>query len=632
MILNISTVALRNFFRSKILSFIHIVGLSTGISASLVIFLIVHYENSFDKFEADGERIYRVVMDTQFNGMDGHGAAVPAPLANTVETEVTGIDAVVPVMTFQGNGNANVEFNNYGKNQVIKDQPNVIFTKPDYFEMISFEWLAGTPVKSLSEPFSVVLTEQRAKMYFPDVALNEIMGKQLTYNELVVATVTGIVKDLNETTDFTALEFISYSTIAKTKFKDDFMMEVWNDWMAYSSLYLKLSPNNDKDAVTRQLNDILGRQRKNDTPGNKWSFSLQPLGDIHFNYSYVGFNQRVANRSTIVGLITIAGFLLILACINFTNLATAQASQRAKEIAIRKSIGSSRKQLVIQFLGETFCITLAAAVLSMAGAPLLIDLFSDFIPQGVAFAPLTDPFPLAFLLVLVLTVTLVAGIYPSIVLSGLRPANILKGQRFVSKSSGTATFRKGLIVFQFMIAQVFVFGAFIVSKQIHYSMETDSGYKKDAIVYFELPRDGDDHRDQLTNELRTIPGISNMSLGFLPPAIPGAAFGNITFNKDGEEIKENVQVRWGEPQYIDLYKIGIVAGRNVRSGENIHEILINETYAKTLGFLDPSEALDREVMNRTTPYKIVGVMKDFREGSTRYRTGPVVFMNNANSW
>jgi ABC-type antimicrobial peptide transport system permease subunit len=631
MILNFFTVALRNFFRSKILSFIHIVGLATGMSASLIIFLIVHYENTFDKFEPDPERIYRVVMDVRFNGVDGHGSAVPAPLANAVEAEVTGVDAVVPVMTFQGDANANVAFNN-GKDQVIKGQSDIVFTKPDYFEMIPFDWVIGSPESSLSAPFSVVLTEERAKLYFPNLALNDVVGKQLTYNELVAATVTGVVKDLNETTDFTAKEFISYSTIAKTKFKDDFMMEVWNDWMAYSTLYLKLSPNNDKDGVVRQLNEILGRQRKNDESANKWAFVLQPLNDIHFNYSYIGFNQRVANRSTMTGLMIIAGFLLLLACINFTNLATAQASQRAKEIAIRKSIGSSRGQLLIQFLSETFCMSLAAAVLSMACAPLLLDLFSDFIPKGVTFAPLSNSFALAFLISLVVAVTLIAGTYPSIVLSGLRPASILKGQRFIQSSTRTASLRKALIVFQFMIAQVFVFGAFIVSKQIHFSLESDPGYSREAIVYFEVPRMGDDHRDQLTNELRTMPGVSMMSLGFLPPAIPGAAFGNITFNKNGEEIKENVQVRWGDPQYIDVYKIGIVAGRNVRSGENIHELLINETYSKLLGFTDPSEALGQEVMNRTTPYRIVGVMKDFREGSTHVRTGPIVFMNNTNSW
>lgn len=153
MILNFFTVALRNFIRSKILSAIHVLGLAIGISASLVIFLVVHFENSFDKFEEDGDLIYRVVMDVQFNGIDGHGSAVPAPLAAAVEAEVTGIDAVVPVMTFQGDGHAKVSFSDRGKEHVFKSQTNIVFTKPSYFNMVGFEWLAGSPETSMAEPF-----------------------------------------------------------------------------------------------------------------------------------------------------------------------------------------------------------------------------------------------------------------------------------------------------------------------------------------------------------------------------------------------------------------------------------------------------------------------------------------------
>ena len=425
MIQNFITVAVRSFLRNKTISLIHVLGLSIGISASLVIFLIVRFENSFDKFQQDGKRVHRVVMDLNMNGTKGHGAAVPAPLANAL-AEVTGIDDVVPVMTFQGDAKVNVSIPGVNPEKVFKQQEGTVFTNGDYFDIMPFEWIVGSAGQSLNEPFSVVLTESRAQLYFPGKPMQDVVGQQLNYNGEVTATVTGIVHDLNEITDFTATDFLSYSTIAKTVLKDNFMMENWNDWMGYSSLFVKLSEDNDRAGVSAQINAVARRFRATDSQ-NDFIYALQPLSDIHFNMNYGGFNLRVASKSTLWGLILLATFLLTLACINFTNLASAQTSLRAREIGVRKSIGSTRKQLILQFLSETFCVTLLAAVVSMALAPVLLEMFRDFIPAGVVFEPWKQPELPAFLLVLTLLVTLLAGAYPSLVLSGLRPVAILKG-------------------------------------------------------------------------------------------------------------------------------------------------------------------------------------------------------------
>ncbi|MGC3946030.1 MAG: ABC transporter permease [Chryseolinea sp.] len=627
MLKNFFTVALRSFLRNKAISFIHVIGLSIGISASLMIFLIVRFENSFDKFQPEGDRIYRVVMDLNMGGIDGHSAAVPAPLTSAM-SEVTGIDDVVPVMTFQGDAKVDVKLAD--KQTVFKEQEGAIFTNGDYFDIMPFEWIAGAPENALREPFSVVLTESRAHLYFPDLSPEAVIGKQLSYSEEVTATVTGIVRDLNETTHLNATDFISYSTISKTVLQQNFMMDNWNDWMAYSSLYVKLSGRNDRQAAGRQINAIAKKFRESDNQ-NTLTYVLQPLPDIHFNGNYNGFNQRIASKSTLWGLTLIAAFLLTLACINFTNLASAQTSIRAREIGVRKSIGSSRKQLVLQFLSETFLITLLAGIVSMALSPVLLDLFSDFIPAGVVFKPWKQPDVIAFLSSLIVLVTLIAGIYPSLVLSGIKAVSILKGN-VLPNGSGSVTLRKALTVTQFMIAQVFIFGAFMVSKQVSYSLHEDLGYTKEAIIYFDIDRMAKDNREPLLNEIRKVPGVSKATIGFLAPAIEGAAFGRITFKKQNEEIKENVQVRWGDPEYLDVYGIGIVAGRNVKMGKDIHEVLINETYAKIIGFNDPQEAINEQLLNGETPFTIVGVMRDFHESSMRAPIGPLVFMNNENSY
>ena len=632
MLKNYFTTAFRNFRSNKTFSIINVLGLAIGISAALVIFLIVHYEFSFDKFEKDGDRIYRVVMDAKFNGNDAHSAAVQAPLSGAVANEMTGIEATVPVMSFQGDGTVKVAVTRDSTNPVVfKNQRNVVFTNPQYFQLIPFSWVAGSQQASLKEPFSVVLTESRATQYFPGVAMADVPGKKITYDNDVVVTVSGIVKDLDKHTSFTAEEFISFATIAKTNLKNNFMMDVWNDWMAYSQVYVKLAKGAAIAAEEAQLNAILNKYNKdaNKDANNKMAFGLQPLNDLHFNTSYQGFGQRVASKKMLYGLLAIAAFLLLLGCINFVNLTTAQAARRAKEIGIRKTMGSSRPQLVWQFLGETFFLTLTATLLSVALTPALLKMFKDFTPPGLRFDLLRQPSLLLFLFLLIVSVSFLSGLYPALVLSGYKPVSVLKNQTF-SDSSQTrnAWVRKTLTVSQFAIAQFFVIATLMVSKQINYSINSDLGFNKEAIISFAMPRDTvKTHGPQLLKEIRSIPGIAIASSGFLAPADNGAAFGNIMFDNGKEMVKPDVevQIRWGNPEYLDVYQIRLVAGRNVLPSDTLKELLINERLAHALGFQHPADILGKELKWNRKKATIVGIMKDFHDMSMKSAIGAVAF-------
>ncbi|MEO5592632.1 MAG: ABC transporter permease [Chitinophagaceae bacterium] len=629
---NYFTTAFRNFWRNKIFSLINVFGLAIGISSALVIFLIVHYEFSFDKFEKDSGRIYRVVMDAKNNGNDIHGAALPAPLSGAVANEMTGIEATVPVMSFQGDGTVKVSVTRDSANPVVyKNQPAVIFTSPQYFQLLPFTWLAGTRQSSLNEPFSVVLTESRAAQYFPGIANMAIIGKKITYDKDLIVMVSGVVKDLNENTTFTAEEFISFATIAKTNLKDNFMMDVWNDWMAYSQLYVKLAKGATVEAEEAQLKTILKKYNKDadKDANNTMAFNLQPLNDLHFNPAYQAFGQRVASSKTLYGLLAIAAFLLLLGCINFINLTTAQAARRAKEIGIRKTMGSSRPQLVAQFLGETFFITVIATLLSVALTPVLLTMFQDFTPPGLKFDLLHQPSVLLFLLLLIVTVSFLSGLYPALVLSGYKPVSVLKNQTFSDNSSSrNAWVRKTLTVSQFVIAQFFVIATLMVSKQINYSINSDLGFKKDAIISFSMPRDTvKTHAPQLLKNIRSIPGVAIASTGFLAPADDGAAFGNISFDNGKEMIKPGVevQIRWGNPEYMNIYQIPLVAGRNVLPSDTIKEFLINERLAHALGFQHPEKMLGKELTWNRKKAPIVGIMKDFHDQSMHTAIGAVAF-------
>ncbi|HLY71988.1 MAG TPA: FtsX-like permease family protein, partial [Puia sp.] len=385
--------------------------------------------------------------------------------------------------------------------------------------------------------------------------------------------------------------------------------------------------------IESQLQSLLKKYNKeaNRDKNNTMVFRLQPLADIHFNTDYAGFGMRTANRSTLYGLFAIAIFLLLLGCINFINLTTAQASQRAKEIGIRKTIGSSKKQLIIQFLSETFFVTCIATIVSVLITPLLLRIFADFMPRGLHFELWHQPYVIFFLILITITVSFLSGLYPALILAGFKPVSVLKNQSLASPGqTRNAWVRKTLTISQFVIAQFFIIGTFIVSKQIHYSLNMDMGFRKDAILNFEMPRDTSrSHHAQLMDEISAIPEVQMASMGFLPPAIEGAAFTNIKYDDAKKESKINVQIRWGDTNYIKVYQIKLLAGRNVHANDSTQELLINETYAKALGFQRAEDALNKVLtMGNGKKSPVVGVMNDFHEQSLHGLIGPIVFEYN----
>ncbi len=628
MIKNYFKTAFRNFWHNKVFSTINILGLSIGISVSLVLFLIVYFEFSFDKFEKDGDRIYRVIIEAKHEGEISYSAAVPAPLGAATEKEITGIEQTVPLFQFQGDGNVNVLVTKKNSKDPVlyKNQSGVIFTNEDYFKLLPYKWIQGS-LSSVQQPFNVVLTESRAKQYFPNTAFQNVIGETIVYNDSLKTTVTGIVQDLNENSFFTSLEFISLPTVMQTGLKDNFMMSVWNDWMAYSQLFIKISEGNTPTKAEANINVLLNKYNKeaNKSVSNSMAFRLQPLSDVHFNYD--SFGHRTAHKPTLYGLLAIAAFLLLLGCINFINLTTANAAKRAKEIGIRKTLGSSMRQLVFQFLSETLFITVIATAIAITLTPLLLKLFSDLLPVGLEFNLFRQPSVMLFIFILTIVVSLIAGFYPAFVLSRFLPVTVLKNQESRNKGQTRSIWiRKSLTVTQFVIAQFFVIATLMVSAQINYTLNKDLGFKKDAILNFSTPRSNSaDNQNVLLEKLKAIPEIQTASIGFLPPAVDGAAYTNVKYYDGAKEIKANVQIRWGDTNFLKLYQIKILAGRNVMQSDTIKEFVINETYSKVLGFQTPADALNKQLDFNGKKLPIVGVMSDFHEQSLHKPMEPVVF-------
>jgi putative ABC transport system permease protein len=612
---SILRLSLRSLLRHKIFAAINILGLSIGISAALVIYLIVQYDYGFDRFEPDRARVYRLV--THGDGYDNAGLPVPVPRALG---SVAGIERSAFLMGEvyfgtkitipQGNGREPL---------VFKKQDKLVYTDGNYFSIFPRQWLAGNPTVSLKDPHQLVLSESLVRRYLSGLSDNEVLGKTLFVNDSILMVVSGVVKDLTASTDFDDAAFLSLATIPASKgLKDDYQWDEWGSTTSVNQLMMRLSPGVTAASVERQINQLLKGHNGLDI---KFSASLQPLSDIHFNLPLEG----KVDKSTLVSLTLLALFVLLLGSINFINLSTAQASERAKEIGMRKILGSSKAQLIARSMSETVLLTTIATFLSLLIAPLLVRVFSDFMPAGLDAGRLWQPQVILFLLALIVMVSLFSGIYPALVLTNVRPLSVTRNT-ILSTTGGNRRIwlRKTLTVSQFVIAQVLIIGVLVVNSQIRHARNQEMGFRKDAIINFYVPVDWahpNGKKFVLLNKLRGIPELQNVSLGNAAPAMGGYMTSSVDFKEGKKDQHVVVDIRNGDTGYLSLYHIPLLAGRNVRPVDSPMEYLVNETLARSLGFRNPADAVGHLLTNGP----IVGVMADFHLASVRKAIHPAVY-------
>lgn len=625
---NYLIVAFRNFWRKKIFSVINIAGLAIGISAALVIYLIVHYEFSYEKFQRDRGRVYRIVTNMHFPDQDFKNAGVPGPLPPAVRSEIPGIEK--STVFWEANAMKTSVPKDENKKE-FKKHEDIIYADEYYFRFFDYQWVAGSPDNSLTRPNTVVLAESQARSYFHFVDISNAIGKTIVYDDSIPATVTGIVKDLTHVTDFTFKEFISLSTISEQLKRENGYGE-WGSVSSSCQFFVKLAKNIDTAQVNKQLAIVRKKNEKNAYLSTE--HFLQPLNDIHFNSDFEAFDHRQAHKPTLYGLLAVAAFLLILACINFINLTTAQASQRAKEIGIRKTMGSSKRQLVTQFLFETIGFTTLAAIISIMLTPWLLKVFASYIPPGLHFNLLNEPGVFGFMISLIIVVSILSGFYPALVLSGYRPVLVLKNLAYANTAQSRKVWiRKTLTVSQFVIAQFFIIATLIVGKQIRYSLNKDMGFRKDAIIYFNTPYNyhhPDNKQFVLQDKLKSITGIQKMSLGGLPPAHNGVNISTVkAINKTGKEIEASVEMKLADTNYFDLYNLKLLAGRGLQQSDTLKEYVINENYARLLGYQNPADIIGHTLDRGRAKVPIVGVVADIHTKSLHTAIQPLAFSSEA---
>jgi ABC-type antimicrobial peptide transport system permease subunit len=627
MLKNYNKTTLRHLWRQRLFTVLNVLGLAIGISASWIIYRMVDYEFSFDKKHPDSEQIFQIVSRSKSaDGSEGGMAGISKGMLPSLIHDVSGLNAVVP-MYYRYSETATMVSDGQGEPLVIEDPQKQVGTLASYFEMIPHHWLAGDPKTALDAPNKVVLTRSRAEQYFPNIPVQNILGKTIIYNDSLSTIISGVVDDRDYTSSFDAQEFFAIS--AQDMINDD-----WASRSSDELLYVKLEKGGSPDHVLEQVNAInLSHNKENFEKYNvKMWFELLPLTEKHFAVGY-GFHTRTANKKVLYGLVGIAAFLLTLACINYINLSTAQIPQRAKEIGIRKTLGSTPAKLINRFLGETLMITLFAIVLSFFISFIALQIFKDFLPEGMQEF-MNYKGMLIFGILLIVVITLFSGFYPAWLITRVQTVNVLKGQAERAVGKVRFNLRKSLIVFQFVVAQVFIISSLIIGQQLQYSLNKDLGFDHEAVLIIDIPykiRYNEHFKGKqfvLKQNLEKHPEFTAIALGDLPMSSSMSA--NILYyQSDTGKVQHQVMLKYIDADFIDLYGITLLAGQNLQGSDTTREYIINEVALKEFGFPTPEAAIGQQLTtswgDKSLP--ITGVVSDFHQFNTKSTIGAAAFVS-----
>lgn len=620
---NYFKIAWRNVMRNKSYATINVTGLAIGIAACLLIFLIVQFETSFDNFHANKDNIYRVL--TVNSGPDGTNAnaGTPMPLTEGLKLDFPQIKQVSNIMLNDG---AHYSAGGSDGSAVKKFKEDVsYYADPAFFGIFDFKWLAGDKNTALAEPNTIVLSRDEADKFFGD--WHTAMGKIVRHDNKRDLKVTGIIENTPANTDFPMKVAVSWLTLIGKG--GDFTNNA-KDWISTFSdknCYIILPAGTD----VKRFNTNLAAFAKKHVPppyNKNQVFQLQALKDMHYNtavgvYGRHPFGKELINVISLIGL-----FLLIIACVNFINLATAQAVNRSKEVGIRKVLGSNRYQLLLQFISETLIITLFAVIFASIISWLTLPLLNNLLEIQLSGGFLADPLVISFLATVLTGVTLLAGFYPALVLSGFNPIEALKNKIKAGSSSGISL-RRVLVVTQFCIAQFLVIGTLVLIYQMNYFKNKSLGFNKDAVITVPVPADSISRTriNALKDELLQQPGIKDISVSLYGPADNGGWFSDFRVDNAAKPVDFNASLKWADPEYFKLYGMQFVAGGPYAKTDTISGYVVNETLIHKLGITDPRQAIGKYIMlwdDQKKKAQITGVVKDFHSESLRYAIPPVL--------
>jgi len=631
MLRNYIKTAFRNLGRRKNYTIINIAGLAAGIAICLVLFIVIRYEMSFDDYHGKKDRIYRVL--TEYHHADApdifYGRGIPYPMPEGLKANFPQVETLAPVYA-DNNDQLLITDENGSIIKKFKEENGVFFTTPSFFSIFDFPLLSGSYV-TLKEPNNVLIAKETAEKYFGDwkTAMGKTIRLKSSYGDDVLK-VSGILATIPANTDFQFKLAVAYGT----GFTGNYIAKStnWDGTGSAFGCYLLLRHTTSVGNFNQQLRAY---SKKVKSPENKDSHIIQPLKAVHYDTQAGNNSNNTISRELLNALWLIGAFILLIACVNFINLSTAQAVNRSKEVGIRKVLGSNRQSLKIQFLTETFLIVVISVLAAVGIAIITVPLVGKMLDMSISFNVFVNPMIVLFLLILTVVVTILAGFYPSIVLAKFNPVTALKN-KMTERSLKGISLRRGLVVFQFVIAQALIIGTLIIIKQMNYFTSQPLGFEKEAIINVPFPSDSANisKLDYLRSELSVIKGVQQVSFSSNTPVEDNNdSWTTFRFDHAAKETDFYAINKSTDYEYVPTYRLPLVAGRNLQPSDTVREFLVNETLVKSLGITDPQLVLNKEIDLWNGQFKgvVVGILKDFHDRSFRTGIAPVM-MTTYKGW
>ncbi len=601
---NYLKVAFRNLFRSKIYSLINIGGLAFGLACCLLIVAFIGYEYSFDRFHKNSDRLYRLLIDAREAG-ESVGVNTPAGIYSTLSAECPEIQSVIrlcdytrPMLRYQGR-------------QLVTH--GFLWADSGFFNAFSFHLIAGDSATALRDPNSLVLTRSAAEKIFGD---EDPLGKVIP-SDVRTFTVTGLMEDVPGNSHLTFRYVAPFEGQLGFYLGKDGLTDFTN-WNYQT--YVLLAPGADVKTLESRFPAWVEKHIGKDE-SKTVHLMLQPIRDIHMSGIVRDDPAITIDRRYLMMLGTIALVILFIACANFMNLSTARSLRRAREVGLRKILGTVRARLMMQFIGESLLMSLLALPLAFAFAELLIPVFDRYVNRHLE---LLQPMTIWIALGLCILAGVLGGLYPAVYLSGFKPIDVLKGQ-FQTGRRGIII-RRALIIAQYAITTVLMVGTLVVLKQFYYLRSADPGFRRDHIVYFEMDRKVFNSYDTFRQRLLTNPNIQYVSRA---AAMPGYLYTSQTYMAgEGTEKPDTAAINSlvVDEDFVPMFGIRILKGRNFsrdHPADETESYLINESAAKAFGMADPV-GQPLHVWSRPATGRIIGVVKDFNYRSLHQPIGPLV--------
>lgn len=622
MLRNYFTIILRSLNKNRGHALVNVFGLALGMTCSLVIFFIVYFELSYDQHHADAKRIYRVVTEYTKSEKVGYSSGITYALPDALRQDFADLEAITIV-----DGNLFPPVVSVTKSKGVVDrfkEGSAIFADPEYFKLFNYEWIEGNAA-ALQQEKSVVLTSRLARKYFGDEAAT---GNVINFNNEFDLTVTGVIADPPLNTD------LSFSMIISSKLGKD--KRGWTDWTATSSsinCFIKLNDGVSKEQFDEKLRGwhlkyFTGNAEQE---GKERRYFLQPLTEMHFDTRFNNFAGRTVSSTTLIALSTIGGLLLLTACVNFINLNTVLIIKRSREAGVRKTLGSSNVQIIIQFMGETFLISLIALLVSAGLSELLLLNLTSVLGYRLSLVEMFNWVTVIFALFIPIIVTLLAGFYPAIRLSRYQPARTLKAGSITYQGEGVGL-RRALIVFQLLISQGLVITTIIIGRQIDHFMKQPLGINSEAVVEFLLPDNKPELVHTLRDRLLALPEISSVSMSNTGATSNNSWGGDIEASVGNDVLKTYANIKFADDGYFSTYGINLIAGEGLVPSDTANRFVVNEKLARAMGFTDVADAIGTPVNVWGNRAVITGVVKDFNAIPLQFNLSPVIVLSGTTSY